>query len=113
VDSKNIFISSQTFLKNIQWQKTDPESEWIYIGNDAQEIKLLFDNIFSKEQLLYLVTDRHQSRQGNKMSILEQAKAYILANDFLVWDIHFSKVIEYNKIGVYRVGKRIFPTPSL
>lgn len=89
------------------------ESEWVFIRNDEQEIKQLFDNIFSNEQLLYLVTDRHRSRQGNKMSILEQVKTYTLANDFLIWDIDFSTVIEYDKIGVYRVGKRFISTPSL
>lgn len=113
MDAKNIFISSQTFLKNVQWQMASAESEWVFIRNDAQEIKRLFDNNFSNEQLLYLVTDRHQSRLGNKLNILEQVKTYILATNFLIWDFDFSTVIEYDKIGIYRVGNRIISRPSL
>ena len=107
MDSKNIHISSQTYLKNMFWLPNGTESEWNFIGNDVIKLQSLINSIFKTDQTLYLVTDRHNSLEEDKIKILEYSKLLIEQKDFLIWDIHFKKVVEFNKIGVYRIGNLI------
>ena len=104
MDSKNIYISSQTYLKNVAWIKNNSDTEWIYIGNDTLKIRLLIDSFFEHELQFYFVNDRHNSKRTNKEQILENTKDYLENNDFLIWNLRFNRVIEFNKIGVYRIG---------
>ncbi len=104
MDSKNIYISSQTYLKNVAWIKNNSDTEWIYISNDTLKIDLLIDNFFERESEFYLITDRHCSKQADKEQILKNTKDYLENYDFLIWNLRFNKVIEFNDIGVYRIG---------
>jgi hypothetical protein len=106
MDSKNIFILSQTYSNKINWEKVNPDSEWTFIGGDKMKAKDLLDSFFNNELSLYLIIDRHNSKQDNKPYIFEKIKEYLEQRDFLIWDLNFNKIIEFNKVGVYRVGKR-------
>lgn len=101
---KNIYISSQTFIKNVKWLSLHAETEWISMHTHPP-IAIL-KNHFEKEQILYLVTDRHDSLLDNAEKIYEHINGLILQKDFCIWNHNFTKVIEYNKIGVYRLGER-------
>lgn len=103
MDSKNIYISSQTYLKSVNWIRNNSDTEWMYIGNDTLKIGSLIDNFFELESQFYFVTDRHNSKQVDKKQILERTKDYLENNGFLVWNLRFKKIIEFDKIGVYRV----------
>ena len=105
MDSKNIYISSQTYLRKVVWLSNDLNSEWTYIGNNILQLKLLVENLFDVEQTLYLVTNRHNSKQADKLKILENAKEFIEKEGFLIWNLSFKKVIQVNKIGVYKIGE--------
>ncbi len=104
MDSKNIYISTQTFKKKVSWLANGTDSEWNFIGNDLIKLKLLIDSFFEKEQRFYFVTDRHHSSEEEKIKIYEYSSLLIEKQDFSIWNRQFNKVIEFNKIGVYRIG---------
>lgn len=104
MDSKNIYISTQTFIKKVFWLTNGNDSEWNFIGNDLIKLKLLLDSFFEREQRFYFVTDRHHSCEEEKIKIYAFSSLLIEKQDFSIWNRQFNKVIEFNKIGVYRIG---------
>lgn len=107
MDSKNIYISSQVFSRKTLWLRNySADSEWFYIGYDASKLNALIDSFFAAEQSLYLVTDRNNSMQLAKFELLEKVNSVIEKSDFSIWDVGFKKGIEFNKIGVYRIGEQ-------
>ncbi len=82
-------------------------SEWVYcrIGNDTKEDvidKAL--NEYFQDSMLYFVSTRKESSQINKQDIIERIKKELGQNELVIWDINFKRVIEFNKIGVMRIG---------
>jgi hypothetical protein len=53
---------------------------------------------------LYVSLNRRESFQTNKQSIINKIKPLIGTEDFSIWNWSFQKVIEFNKIGIYRIG---------
>lgn len=107
MDSKNIYISSQVFSRKTLWLRNhSADSEWFFIGSDTSKLNVIIDSFFAEEQALYLVTDRHNSKQLSKSETLENAKDLLEKTQFSIWDFNFKKVIEFNKIGVYRIGEQ-------
>lgn len=89
------------------WQRNySADSEWFYIGDDTLKLNSLIDLVFADEQPLYLVTDRHSSKQLSKSETFENTKNLLEKTQFSIWDLNFKKVIEFNKIGVYRIGEQ-------
>jgi hypothetical protein len=107
MDSKNIYISSQVFSRKTLWLRNhSADSEWFFIGSDTLKLNVLIDSFFAEEQTLYLATDRNNSMQLPKFELLEKAYSFIEKLDFSIWDLGFKKVIEFDKIGVYRIGEQ-------
>lgn len=107
IDSKNIYISSQVFSRKTLWLRNhSADSEWFLIGSDTSKLNVLIDSFFAEEQTLYLATDRNNSMQLAKFELLEKASIFIEKLDFSIWDLGFKKVIEFDKIGVYRIGEQ-------
>lgn len=106
MDSKNIFISSQTYLPKISWQKDTKDSEWCFIGDNVKKANSLIDHFFANEQMLYLVVNRHNSRQELKIDIAPLIESFLEQISFYIWDVRFENAIEFNRIGVYRIGRR-------
>ena len=108
LDSKNINISFKRYSNDINWVMCG-ESEWIYVGaeeelDEAKITKLL--NSFFEESELYLITDRHNSLLIQKEEAVTKVLEFINKHNPALANTDFSKIMEFNKIGVVRLGNR-------
>ncbi len=106
MDSKNIFISYQHYSNNIKWEKYG-ESEWIYIGaeEDFKEDKALeLINTFFTESELYFITDKRNSFLIEKDKTIVKIKEFLTDYRIALTNKNFSKMVEFDKIGIVRKG---------
>ena len=102
-----IYSASQSLKYKISWIKISEETEWIYFGagNEADKpIVIKSIKEYFSDSSLYIAINRRDSRQTVKHEIGETIDNIIGIQDFLIWDIEFKKVIEFNHIGVMRRG---------
>ena len=106
MDSRLIYESSKTYIQNVTWTKpSGVDSEWLHIGtgdNIAAVEKIIRDYFITDD--LYVAINRQESFEINKEFIAERIRPLIGKEDFSIWNWTFQKVIEFNKIGVYRTG---------
>ena len=107
MDSRIIFESAKTYIQTVTWikPKIDAESEWIHIGinNNAMTIENIIKDYFITDELFVALT-RNKSFESDKETITYKIQPLIGIADFTIWDWSFQKVLEFNKIGVYRTG---------
>ncbi len=107
MDSRIIYESAKTYIQNIAWvkPKNSTDSEWVYIDtqNNIDNIIKIIQNFLISDQL-YVAINRQESFEIDKKLTLNNIKSYIGTVDFSIWDFQFNKVIEFNKIGIYRIG---------
>lgn len=98
----DLIYSASSHMKNVvNW------NEWKYCGIGADIEKDVIDNMvkeYFEESTLYFVSNRKESGKINKDDLLERVKKELGQNELFVWDVNFSKVIEFSKIGVMRSG---------
>jgi hypothetical protein len=108
VDSKTIYIVSETYLPKVNWENYNGE-EWIYIGvdqdfNEERVSQLVHSTLDGKE--VYMITDRHESSSLPITDAIRTVKEGLQEQKYLLWDLSFNLVIEFGRIGVARKGKR-------
>jgi hypothetical protein len=107
MDSRLIFESANTYTRKINWEKPEInlDSEWVYIGtsNNLNAIEKIIKDFFITGEL-YVAYNRNDSFSTNKELIANKIQPLIGVADFSIWNWSFQKVIEINKIGVYRKG---------
>ena len=108
MDSKNIYISYQHYSNDIKWERHG-ESEWMYIGaeedfKEEKAVKLI--NTFFTESELYFITDRHNSFLIEKDDVIAKVKEYLTDYRTALANKDFSKIVEFDKIGILRKGQR-------
>ena len=83
MDSKNIFIACSVMLRKAEWEKPKNQNEWSFVGDgDGFQVDNVQCNIetFFDEENLYLVTDRHKSKEIKKMNAAKEVKTLLLNN---------------------------------
>ena len=106
MDSRLIHKTSEHLKHDIDWLKPG-ESEWIYCGSEGE---VNFDMIknelgtFFNEGKYYVVTTRAGSYETDSGTLLGSVSDKIGVIDFYIWNENFQKVVEFNKIGVFRKG---------
>ncbi len=107
MDAKNIFISSQHRLKNLDW------SDLIYVGLDhekANEYKAemvaeyahkLFD-----ESEVYVIIGRHDSHSSTLDEALNKVSTLLKTTDVMLCDTSFIKAMNFDMIGVMSYGQK-------
>lgn len=109
MDSKTIYIVSETYLPKVDWEKHNGE-EWIYIGVDQdfneEKVSHLVDSTFDAKEV-YIVTDRHKSSSLPITDAIRTVKERLQEEKYLLWNLSFDLVIEFAPIGVARKGKRV------
>lgn len=88
----------------VAWDK-----EWIHFGTDNQVNfdlvqKLIEDHLNDKE--VWLIQGRTTSGQVKKEEIGETIKYILGKGDFQIWTPRLDKVIQFNRIGVFNIGRR-------
>lgn len=109
MDSRIIYETNKTFHNKIEWLISLPksESEWVYLNseksNSENSIQEIIESYFESE-ILFVSLTRNESFQTEKTNIIGKINEYLKTQDFSIWNQEFSKVLEFNKIGIYRKG---------
>ncbi len=108
MNSRLIYISNEKLKPLVSWPLLN-DSEWIYfgVGNELY-LELIRQTIerHLHEETLYVSWMRDQSFECSKAEIINSIKPLLGIEDFTIWDKSFKSVIEFNKIGVLRCGKK-------
>jgi hypothetical protein len=107
MDSRIIFEKSEYLKDKVMWPKVT-DSEWIYFGaeQDANyEIVLNQFHIHFLSPELFISVDRNNSFETNINASRTTLQHLVGKENFIAWGNSFTKVIEFNKIGVLRYGQ--------
>jgi hypothetical protein len=88
--------------------KATSDSEWIYFGDGTNVKKTIVVEIINThfiESRLLVSWTRQESFQVERDEIEKSIERILGLESFLIWDTNFKKVIEFNHIGVLRVGE--------
>ena len=107
MDSKLIFIKSNKLLTKVTWEQT-ADFGWRYSGR-SEDIKVaLLREIVSRHlctNLVYFVTDRNNSKLVANSDVINLITNNIDNIEIALWNENFTKVIELQTIGVFRLGE--------
>lgn len=88
--------------------KVSDYSEWYCIGEGEEfdsELAQSKINDFFSQALLYLVTDRHQSKEISKTNAPKEIQnALIKFPELTIYNKNFNRYITFNKIGIAKQG---------
>lgn len=107
MDSKNIFLAANHMKGKIDWNKQN-DNEWSYVGdkNNFQNDQVMeFINQYFEEAELYFVIDRHNAYSIPKEQATIELQNRVKNRDAIVCNHSFTRMIEFNHIGVARYGK--------
>jgi hypothetical protein len=109
MDSKLIFQANRHNSLKVKWLML-ADTEWVYFGV-GQEINKDYIKSIVEEHIgngkMYVSYTRNESFEVNGEGFMKGIQTILDSNDFSIWDSKFEKVIEFNKIGVFRKGERI------
>lgn len=108
MDSRLIYIATERMKHKISWTRPTVDSEWTYFGRGSEVNRNIVNESIKNhftENALYVCYTRPQSFEADKSNIMNLVKGLLGKEDFFVWDTKFTKVIEFNKIGVMRKGE--------
>ena len=83
------------------------ETEWSYFGARNEANKPLVVKsiaVYFPDTILNVAVGRKDSVQVNKNEIAVALENILGFKNFLIWDMQFKRVIEFNNIGVMRQG---------
>lgn len=90
-------------LRKAEWENTNNENEWSYVGDGAEfQIDMAQGNInnFFSEESVYLVTDRHKSKEIKKENAASEVKSALINQDVTLCNKKFKRFIVFSHIGV-------------
>ncbi len=107
MDSKSLYISTRYLFSKVSWIQHGP-NEWIslWAGNEIHE--QLINDLFIKnfpDQEVYLVQGRNNTKPTSLKHIMVTIKPLLGTETFEIWNLNLTLLIEFNKIGVLRIGK--------
>ena len=108
MESRLIYIANKKMRANITIDES-PHAGWVYFGAQP-EVNLEFVqhtiNQHFKEEILYIAHHRNDSTSTTGQNVLEEIKDIIGRDNFSIWNTTFTKVIDFNEIGVLRCGRK-------
>lgn len=102
LDSKRLFIKAEFLSRQVDWV-----NEWEYIGlvpGLEEHFAKILDISFENERVV-LIRGRNDSATLYQREIHNLLLQGLCNADFKIWNLDFTSVLEFNKIGVYRKGK--------
>ncbi|WP_194776948.1 hypothetical protein [Pararhodonellum marinum] len=104
MDSREMYNATSHMIQLVIWDK-----DWIHFGTE-NEIKfdllekLIKDHL--KDEELLFIYGRTTSEQLKKEKIIEKIKPLLGTDEFQLWSPTMDNVIQFNKIGVLKVGQK-------
>jgi hypothetical protein len=105
-DARLIYERSRHLASNVDWYKHSA-NKWVYCGiGDELQHEIITNDIYTflGGDIFYVAATRNDSCIVTVESVLSTVFRKIGSTDFMVWSSRFNKVIEFNKIGVFRKG---------
>jgi len=107
MESRLIYIMSEKRKPQVLWVR-HTDTEWVYFG-DGKEVKHhivkeILDNHFSEKYLCVCLT-RIGSFEVCKDEFFDKTAGYLGYQNFIIWNASFDLTVEFNRIGVLRVGQ--------
>ncbi len=106
MDSKNIHIACSHMKGKIDWE-CHSGNEWSFVGEgvDFKESEVNdFIQSFFQEAEIYFVIDRHDSYSIDRDLAAQRVKESLKNQNVTLCNHAFSKMIEFNYIGVAKHG---------
>ena len=91
----------------VNWNKLG-DSEWIHFGTGVEIDKRIIMREVNKHfnsSSFYLAMQRNDSVQLERESLENEILLLLDKKDFLIWNIDFTKAIEFNHCGILRCGQ--------
>jgi hypothetical protein len=108
MESRLIYIANERMRANIQFAETSNYG-WEYFGAkpevNIEKVKQKINDHF-EEEALYVAHSRNDSMETTKKTVIDDIKGILGVEDFSIWNSSFTSVIDFNKIGVLRCGKK-------
>lgn len=111
IDSKQLYNTARHLNSTIVY-----DEDWVHFGTGDQ-IKLdiiqrLINDHLTSNEILF-IQQRTNSAQFEKHEIVGIMKPILGKESFQLWDISMNKMIQFNAIGVLRLGckKSLLPGP--
>lgn len=108
MESRLIFESSKLVIITVQWNHKGTVNEWQSIPstNQTEFINYLIKD-YLKEDNLQLVISRHDSISTSIQDLIARFLELLFLSEFIIWNNNFTKAIQINIEGDYRLGKAI------
>lgn len=106
MDNHLIYTVTKRLISHVVWQET-PDVGWLYCGlSDDLKTDLLIEciNTHFLDEKIYFVLDRKQTCALDKANAITTIASNIDKRDFSLWSLDFKKVMNFNKIGIFRIG---------
>lgn len=100
MDSRLLYSTTNALSHKLTW------NDWIHFGiQHENSYSIVQDNISSHfgEEQMYLVYERNNS--GELKVKIELFNSILGTSNFFLWNTELTKAIEFNKIGILRVGE--------
>jgi hypothetical protein len=104
MDSKQLYVAAGHLSSNIDWDK-----DWIHFGTGTDLKKDLVDELIDKfliDETLNLVHGRQDSGRHFKDEVKNKILDLLGKENFQLWNESLTKVIEFNRIGVLKLGRK-------
>lgn len=104
-----IFQINKTLITKVEWMKlfAEDESEWQFIriekGLETKVFKEIVKNHL-RTDFFILSLSRKGSTRISFSQLIDRILLEYETQNFTVWDENFQNVIEFNNVGIYRVG---------
>jgi hypothetical protein len=104
MDSREMYNATNHLTTLVTWDK-----DWVHFGTEDEVkfdlVKTLIKDHLNDNELLF-IHHRTNSGQYNHKIIIDSITHLLGKEDFLLWTTTMDKVIEFNKIGVLRLGQK-------
>jgi hypothetical protein len=104
MDSKQLYVAAGHLTSTINWDK-----DWIHFGTGTDLKKDLINDFIDKfliDDTLNLVHGRQDSGMHLKNEIKEKILNLLGQDNFQLWNESLTKVIDFNRIGVLKLGRK-------
>jgi len=104
LDSKQLYIAVGHLSSLVTW-----ESDWIHFGTEGEVKYKLIDEFVDKfliDESLILICGRQNSGRYNRTEIGDCIQKLLGQESFKLWNESLTRVIDFNSIGVLRLGRK-------
>jgi hypothetical protein len=103
MDSKQLYAAAEHLSSTVTW-----DMDWIHFGTKKEIKKDLIEDLikdFLADEVLYFVHGRKDSREYKRAEFPHEIEQFLGQENFQLWNHLLTKVIQFDKIGVLRMGK--------